>query len=123
MQATDQTPQLTDKDDKPRNAPLTVELDGYFVDALEEFLLQTAHSSRVAAGLANEDYPGQARAMVDIHGETLARRLAWKVRDLVPAGALANAIEVADAASAEYRNSEAYEAYKRAQELRNDQEP
>lgn len=104
--------------ENPRNDSLTVVLDGYFVDALEEYLLKTAHCSRVTAGLADEEYFGQARTVMNTHGENLASRLAsrlaWMVRDLPQAGPLANAIEAADAASTEYRNSDRYVAFIRS---------
>lgn len=105
---------------KPRNAPLTIELNGFVVDALEDFLRHESHAYRVAAGLAEERYQGEARNLVDIYGKNLATRLCLVVEDLAHESPLADAFADEKVARNEYMNSETYAEAVRDQVSRND---
>lgn len=91
---------------RPSNVSLAVELNGCFMDALEAYIRHDAHSTLVAAGLAKEKYFGQARVTAEAHAYSLAIWLTAKVRALNPEGAIAEALAVLEAASAEFKRSE-----------------
>ena len=112
---------MNDEMKKPRNAPLSVQLSGYEVDALEDYLHHKAYANRVAAGIAEELYRGEAQNLLTIYSQILADRLVFAVSDLVGEGSLADAIDAANAASAEYLSSYAFAACKRDQAFGNSQ--
>ncbi|MBH1967513.1 MAG: hypothetical protein I8H81_04935 [Pseudomonadales bacterium] len=106
---------MSDELKKPRNTPISLGLSGYEVDALEDYLHYKAYANRVAAGVAEEGYRGEAQNLVTIYSRIFADRLVRAVTNLVGEGALADAIEAANAASAEYLNSYAVDACEREQ--------
>lgn len=60
---------------KSRNAPETVTLDGYTVDAIENFWLAREHTYRVKLGVEAESYPGEAADLEESAAASVAMRM------------------------------------------------